>query len=89
MRMTVRFQNAARAEVLLLATIHNRVRVIVAGRGTTEEWLMFGDYCFDESGRPVEIEALLAVGKAGELQGIADVYPRTAAAGSGGTGVAS
>lgn len=61
MRMMVRFQNGRRADAVLLASSGSRVRVIVAGRGRTEEWLVFYGHCYDEGGRPVEIESMDAV----------------------------
>jgi hypothetical protein len=64
MRMMVRFQNGTRADALLLSARDRRVRVVVAGRGATEEWLVFEGHCYDEGGRPVEIEAVTAVHEA-------------------------
>ena len=61
MRLTVRFQNGARADALLLATSGSRLRVIVKGRGLTEEWLVFDGHCFDERGQLLEIEFVSAV----------------------------
>jgi hypothetical protein len=75
MRLTVRFQNGARAEVLLLGVSDSRARVVVAGRGTTEEWTVFDGQCFDERGRPVEVESALAIPPAEQAR------PRTLTAG--------
>jgi hypothetical protein len=80
MRMTVQFQNGSRAEALLLAAQGNRIRAIVAGRGTTEEWLMFDGHWFDESGRLIEIEALTNLDGIDGSQLFANVYARTATA---------
>jgi hypothetical protein len=61
MRMTVQFQDGSRSDALLLAVSAHHARVIVAGRGTTEEWILFDGHCFDERGGAVTIESLVVV----------------------------
>ena len=80
MRMTVEFHNGLRGEALVLATNGNRIRVIVAGRGTTEQWQLVNGHCFDELGRVVGLEAMVAVDGIDYVQ-LGELYPKAATAG--------
>ena len=76
MRMTVQFQNGDRADAVLLAAQADRVRVVVAGRGVTEEWVLFYGHFYDQAGRPVEIDSIEAV------EGVSYAFPEAVAVGS-------
>jgi len=78
--MTVRFQSGVTAEALLLGLTSDRIRVVVAGRGTTDEWLMFDGNCFDEYGRFVQIESLIAL-DGGDYSALRRLSSRSATAG--------
>lgn len=61
MRMQVRFENGSRAEAVLLASGTRQMRVVLKGSADTEHWEMIQGGCVDETGQPVEIEAVFAV----------------------------
>ena len=48
MQMIVKFKSGVIEDALLLSVGSDRIRVVVAGRGTTEEWLMLDGHLFDE-----------------------------------------
>jgi hypothetical protein len=87
MRLTVQFDNGVRGEALLLASNGNQMRVIVAGRVTTEDWLIVDRHWFDAKGRPVEVDALIAVDRMDYSQLADDARPRTATAGGFGASI--
>jgi len=79
--MTVRFHNGARAEALILAGHRNQALVVVEGRPEAEEWrIIDGRWC-DQTGQPVEIEALFALDGVDCAELCAELSPRTATAG--------
>jgi hypothetical protein len=81
MQMMVHFQNGTIAEAIILAAAINQIRVLIAGRSDTEEWRMFDGQFYDESGRLVEIDSMVAVDEIDSAQLFDDLYPRTATAG--------
>jgi hypothetical protein len=81
MRLTVQFDNGVRGEAVLLASNGNQIRVIVAGRGKTEDWLISYGRWFDESGRPIEIDGMVALDGMDYSKLCEDVRPRMATAG--------
>ena len=81
MRMVVRFQNGLKVEALILAAHRDQIRVVVAGRRETEEWLMVDGGWYDDSGRRVDIQAVVALDGIDCADFCGNVYPRTAAAG--------
>jgi hypothetical protein len=84
MQMTVKYKSGVIEDALVLAVGSDRIRVVVAGRGTTEEWLMLDGRLFDEDGR---IQALLALDGV-EYSQLIDLYARTATAGGFGSSMA-
>ena len=86
-QMTVKFNSGAIEDALVLAVRTDRIRVLVAGRRTTEEWLMLEGRLFDEDGRIIELQALFALDGIGYAE-IIDLYARTATAGGFGSSMA-
>jgi len=80
--MIVKFKSGVIEDALLLSVGSDRIRVVVAGRGTTEEWLMLDGHLFDEDGRIIEVQALLALDGV-EYSQLIELYARTATAGFG------
>jgi hypothetical protein len=87
MQMTVKFKSGVIEDALLLSVGSDRIRVVVAGRSTTEEWLMLDGRLFDEEGRIIEVQALFAVDGV-EYSQLIELYGRTAAAGGFGSSMA-
>lgn len=81
MRMAVQFENGVRAEALVLACNRNRLRVVVAGRRETEEWPRIDGFWYDESGRRVEIEAMVGLDGIDYSAASDEMHPKTASAG--------
>ena len=61
MHMAIQRENGARAEAVLLASSHGRLRIAVSGRGDIEEWTMLDGIWRDESGGRIGIDALFAI----------------------------
>jgi hypothetical protein len=61
MCITVRYENGTTADAVVLAAGSDRIRVIVAGGRTTEEWLVVDGRLVDEKGRRVELETMVGV----------------------------
>jgi hypothetical protein len=85
--MTVRFKAGVIDDALLLAVGRDRIRVLVAGRRSTEEWLMMEGHLFDEDGRIIEVQALFALDGI-EYSPLIELYARTATAGGFGSSMA-
>ena len=81
MRIAVRFHNGTRAEALILAADGKQVLVVVEGRPQAEEWLVLDSRLYDQTGQPVEIEAIFALEGLDCTEVCAELFPRTAAAG--------
>jgi hypothetical protein len=80
--MHLAFQrNGVRGEAIILAAGRDRMRIAERGlRDTTELTLLDGDW-FDENGRSIEFESMIAIG-GGFVADITDLRPRTLTAGS-------
>ena len=81
MRITVRFNNGARAEALILAGDRKQALVVVEGRSEAEDWRLLNGRLYDQGGQPVEIEAMFALDGFDCAEICAELAPRTATAG--------
>jgi len=81
MRMTIRYQDGARAEAVLLAVNCDRMRVAVdRGRDTIELHKTAPGWCTD-NGEEIEIEALIAIPGVDVSRFCAELHPRAIGAG--------
>jgi hypothetical protein len=84
MGMIIQFTSGRRFEALLLATTANVMRVVVSSERDALDLVRAGDEWYTQSGEPVEIEGLIAIGGVDATQFCSAVEPpRAAAAGSG------
>ncbi len=81
MRMIAQIQNSVTVEALVLAADTNLIRVVAAGRGETEEWVIIGGRLYDEQGRRIEIESVLALDGVDVSEILAAVHPKVMTAG--------
>jgi hypothetical protein len=81
MHLVIRELNGKRREALVLAVGANRLRVVIAGeRETIELRRNFGDWCSD-SGAIVQLEAIVADGRADLARFHTDLFPAERAVG--------
>ena len=84
MGMIIQFTSGRRFEALLLAATANLMRVVVSSERDTLDLVRAGDEWHTQSGEPVEIEGLIAIGGIDATQFCTAVAPlKAAAAGSG------
>jgi len=81
MQMTIRYQNGARSEAVLLAASRERMRLATGSNADTIELQKLDAFWWTERGEQIEIEALIPMSGMDVSQFCAEVYPRAAAAG--------
>jgi hypothetical protein len=81
MRMTIRYEGGIRQEAVLMAANRERMRIAMPSRGDTIELNRASGYWLTESGKQVEIEALIPIDGVDVSQFCAAVYPLTMTAG--------
>jgi hypothetical protein len=81
MRMMIRFQNGVRGEAVLLAANAQQMRVAFHARGDVKQLNRDSAGCWhNESGEPLEIEALIPLAGTDVENFCAELYPRALAA---------